>query len=568
MNPFHEGSARARSRASITLAFSVVATVLAGCLAEAPTSIPKPPVPLPPTPFIVSDPVSVSPSATVLAPAGPQGSSATVWISLPVGSLPNANGVTIYVPSTGVQVSVIVTDGGFDPVGVVARAGDTLVAIVSELTPGKPTRYLMLVPATSAPVVIRSSPPPHRRDVPLNSIMMITFSEPMDSTSLVRAIGLRADSIAVVGTLKALVSGGVVFRAVFTPTDSLAPLTAYVLRVGRAAEDVQGDSLRAPVTVDFTTAADSSVVPPDSIPQPPDSTPQPSDTTPFVSILSPVAEDTLPVDFAHVRFMLRAGTYADLQVNLEDLDDSTNPFCCGGLETVGTVVIDSTEPWNYWGDRYPHLHAGHYVAWVGVTDVFGHWGSSTVQPVVLVDPDTTPRILVRSFSVVELGDSTGWLYAPQLVVSDASGQSGLQIVGFEMLDIPGLPQPFPGLTALPFVVPSDHDTPLLGEHYGDYDLSYFAPGFGRSTGGVATARLTYRDAANHYYAVNLQSPITPAQPLTTYTTGCGYFTISPLSRDLPPAACPAAVRQIAGASPALRVRPATRPHFQPARAHN
>lgn len=541
-------------------ALPVFAAALAGCLAESTTSIKKQDPP-PPTPFVVSDPIAAPSSSGSPARTGPAGSSGTVWVSLPVGSLPNANGVTLYVPSTGEQLSLIVTDGGFDPVGVTAAVGDTLVAIVNDVVPGKPARYVMLVPAISVPVVVRTNPPAHKRDVPLNSIMMVTLSEPMDSSSLVHAVGLSTGSAVVGGKVVAL-SGGLFFRAVFTPTATLKPLTAYTLRVGTGAEDVQGDSLRAPVTADFTTAADS-IVPPDSIPQPPD-------TTPMVSLLSPAAGDTLPVDFAHVRFMWKAGTYTRLQVYLEDLDDSTNPFCCGGLVEDGTAVNDSTQPWNYWGDGYyPHLHPGHYVAWVGAQDVFDHWASSTVQPVVLVDPDTTGRILVRSFSVVELGDSTGWGYAPQLVVSDAPGQTGLQIVGFELLNIPGLPQPFPGLWAVPFVLPSDHDTPLLGEHYGDYDLIAFSPDVRRSTGGVATARLTYRDAANHYYAVNLQTPITPAQPLTTYTTGCWYFTMSPLSRDLSPAGCPAAVRVMAGSSPATdtRLRPVSRPQIRSARAH-
>lgn len=555
-------TSRSRSATSLTLAVTV-ATVLAGCLAEAPTSNPNPPTPLPPTPFVVSGPVSVPSPATRPAPTGPQESSASVWVSLPVGSLPDANGVTISVLRTGVQETVIVTDGGFDPVGVAAQVGDTLVLIVNDVVPGKPVRYVTVVPAISVPVVVRSSPPPHKRDVPLNAIMMFTFSEPMDSTSLVRAIGLSADTTAVVGTVQALVGGGAVFRAVFTPTATLAPLTSYVLRVGTAAEGVQGDSLRAPVAVDFTTAADTSVPPPDSSPKPP-----PPDPTPLLTILTPAAGDTVPVDYPHVRFMLKAGTYSEVDVLLEGADVGTNPSAVGGTELFG-LSVDSTEPWNYWGDGYPHMPAGTYSLSVYAADVLGHQQSVTIQPLILAAPDTTPRILVRSFAVVEYqypGDSASWYYAPQLVVSAAPRDTGLRIVGFDMLSVPGLTPPFPGLRSMPFGVPSDRDTPLFRELYGDYELAYSAPDGHRSTGGVATARLTYRDATNHYYAATIQGPITPGGLPTTYSGGCSrWMGGPPITRDPSMVTCPAALRRVAGGSSVMDVRSA-RPRTHPTRA--
>lgn len=568
MTLLYESGIRSRSRARATLAITVLATALAGCLAESPTSTPKLPDPLPPTPFVVSDPIATSAASGSPARTAPLGASATVWISLPVGSLPNANGVTIYVPSTGAQVSVVVTDGGFDPVGVVADVGDTLVAIVTDVVPGKPTRYVMLVPAISVPVVVRSSPPPHKRDVPLNAIMMITFSEPMDSASLVRAIGMRADTTAVVGTLKALVSGGVVFRAVFTPTDSLAPLTTYVLRVGTAAEDVQGDSLRAPVTVDFTTVADSVVVPPDSTPQPPDSTPKPpaADTgAHLVTFLAPVPGDTIPVDFPHLRFTLSPGTYSEFDFQLLNGDGS--PVLQGVFGVIGTFTSDSTTPWNYWSAGFWGYPTGTFDIVLHAVGVLGDTASGTVRAVTFVAPDTTPRILVRSFSVIEYqypGDST-WYYAPQLVASDAPGQTGLQIVGFDMLNIPGVGGG--PVASTPFAVPANQDTPVLSANYGEYDLSYFVPDGRRSTGGVATARLTYRDAANHYYAVNLQSPITTGGLPSTYSGDCAHWISGLYEGDYPATGCPGSVRQIAVAPATVGMRPVFHPHVRPTRTH-
>jgi Tol biopolymer transport system component len=91
-----------------------------------------------------------------------------------------------------------------------------------------------------------------RRDLPLNSVLILVFSEPIERGTLTdTTLYLVAGGKRVSGTIDFADSAGVMVR--FTPAQPLAPGTAYVLTADIAIEDMSGDALPSPVIVGFTT---------------------------------------------------------------------------------------------------------------------------------------------------------------------------------------------------------------------------------------------------------------------------------------------------------------------------
>ena len=114
------------------------------------------------------------------------------------------------------------------------------------------TTYGAAVPAARPPVVVRTEPPPRKRDVPLNASMVIVFSEPIDSSSL------GSSSVQLVHGTNALPGrvakfAGSATTVAFTPTEALIANTDYDLVITQVIQDLDGDHLQADVTVDFAT---------------------------------------------------------------------------------------------------------------------------------------------------------------------------------------------------------------------------------------------------------------------------------------------------------------------------
>jgi alpha-tubulin suppressor-like RCC1 family protein len=177
---------------------------------------------------------------------------AVTYVSLPPGAIPNGVTATIRNLRTGSTVTAAVVDGGFDPVALAASAGDTLAITVQAAGGAGPTSFISVVPAAVRPIVIRTSPPPHKRDVPLNAIIVIVFSEPLDSATV------NAGSVQLFrGT--AQVAGAVRFgdvthlRVELHPDSLLEPQTDYQLVVAQTVGDVNGLTLDSTIAVPFTT---------------------------------------------------------------------------------------------------------------------------------------------------------------------------------------------------------------------------------------------------------------------------------------------------------------------------
>jgi Tol biopolymer transport system component len=199
-----------------------------------------------PAPFVVA-------ATSQLIPSEP-----SAYFSLPPASLPNGTTATIRVLRNGTSATVPLVDGGFDPVALHAIDGDTVAVTVDVAGRANPLSFNFVVPKPGPPIVIRTDPAPHKRDVPLNANVRVVFSEPIDATTLTSgSILLRA--------------GGDVIdsRVAFADPDhavvELAPAVVlkanveYELVVTQSITDVAGNALAAPVTVPFTTGETTAV---------------------------------------------------------------------------------------------------------------------------------------------------------------------------------------------------------------------------------------------------------------------------------------------------------------------
>ena len=221
---------------------------------EFPDSTARPDSTLPPT-FVVSNSVAITGAVTTAsrqaAPARSAGAAEeVVYVSLRPGTLPNGGLATVRNTRTGGEVSAAMAAGGFDPVPVGARVGDTL-AVTVLLAGGGDSVLLLAVPMARRPIVVRTDPPPRKRDVPLNARMVIVFSEPIRASTAGSIRLLRAG---------APVSGRVVtsgdgLRAELQPDAPLALNTDYALSIPTDVTDLSGDPLEQSVLVEFTTGS-------------------------------------------------------------------------------------------------------------------------------------------------------------------------------------------------------------------------------------------------------------------------------------------------------------------------
>src|SRR5207249_3591945 len=99
------------------------------------------------------------------------------------------------------------------------------------------------------PVVVRTDPPPRKRDVPLNTSIVVVFSEPIRVTSGERIQVLHNGS-PVNGSVVVTADG---LRAEFQPAEPLSRNSDYVLSIPGNVTDLTGDEMGQQVTADFAT---------------------------------------------------------------------------------------------------------------------------------------------------------------------------------------------------------------------------------------------------------------------------------------------------------------------------
>ena len=184
-------------------------------------------------------------SAGTLALASP-----VAFVSLPQGTVTGGSLARILVRhSGGTQKTVAVTEGGFDPVAVIGAPGDTVEIEVTTAPSGSVT-LLSTIPSRKRPVVIRTLPPRRKTAVPLNALLSLVFSEPIDrgtineSTILLMKGGAAVDADLVIDP-----SG---LSVEVRPRALLESGTTYLLVATNGIRDLDGDALES-FGSEFTT---------------------------------------------------------------------------------------------------------------------------------------------------------------------------------------------------------------------------------------------------------------------------------------------------------------------------
>jgi TolB protein len=204
----------------------------------------------------VSNPVSAT------AVAATTGASATaeqevVYISLQRGIYPAGLSATVVNRRTGAASSIQMVEGGFDPVAIGAQAADTVNVDIRVLG-GATLQTFVVVPRIRRPVVVRTDPPPKKRDVPLNAVLRVIFSEPIDPASLTAVtLDVASTGAAVAGSAELVPDQP--WIAQFTPNAPLAPNETYELAVTDQIRDLNGEALETATSVTFTTGSNANL---------------------------------------------------------------------------------------------------------------------------------------------------------------------------------------------------------------------------------------------------------------------------------------------------------------------
>lgn len=179
-----------------------------------------------------------------------------VYVSLKTGSFPNGRVAVLRNLKRDASVTGLIVDGGLDPLAIEAYVGDTL-AIRIESDMGLEQSGTGVVPPLLRPTVIRTVPPRGKTDVPLNTQIVVVFSEPIQPATA-NGIQLWRGGVAVPATVTVSSDG---LRWFVQPNDPLAPGTTYTVVVPAAVTDLNGQTLGETVQVDFTTEVTTAITP-------------------------------------------------------------------------------------------------------------------------------------------------------------------------------------------------------------------------------------------------------------------------------------------------------------------
>jgi hypothetical protein len=173
------------------------------------------------------------------------------WVALSEGSAPTGFTAQVRV-SSGATFRRPVINGGFDPAPLAALVGDTVAVTVRDPQGRVVATLEASVKTKRPPVIVRTEPPPRKRDVPLNMSLLVVFSEPVDPATVnghtVRL--LNRNGLPLAGQVYLDPDG---LRAVFRPTGYLNPNSSYTLDINSGVTGLSGEPLATPQQVEFTT---------------------------------------------------------------------------------------------------------------------------------------------------------------------------------------------------------------------------------------------------------------------------------------------------------------------------
>jgi hypothetical protein len=400
------------------------------------------------------------------------------WVSLVPGTVPDGTTATIVNRRTAQRITAAIVGGGFDPQPIPASLGDTIQISVSRA--GQPeTEAVMSLAARPGPRIVRSRPPRGQTDAPLNTIITLVFTEPLDPASVTPSSVTLATSTGapVAGAVRIMPGPGYIVE--FTPSTLLAPLTTYSLTVSNV-KNLAGVPLAAPTSIPFTT-----------------STTVGSDPT-IAFYAQAVREIPVNSSFRARAFVSSTGA---IPTSWRSRDPS--------IATVDSVDI--------WYGRVVGIRPGTTViegSALGVTD-------SIVVTVLAPAPASAVSPVVIGFRMLEVEARFGpasnfWSFAPELVLVDTTGRGGSAIIGVSF-DFPGLVSFAP--CVMDRAVGPD-PLALASETYGTFDV-WNDGYYGRWSGSEAIAHVTLRIPGPAAMTVDVRGPIVPIVPSSLPTVSGG-----------------------------------------------
>jgi len=174
-----------------------------------------------------------------------------VFVSAVPGAFARGERALLGLKGSAAASAVTVAGGGFDATALLAKAGDEILVTVVD-SAGVTITETATARAPTRPRVVRTSPGPRRSDVPLNIVIAVAFSAPMDSASVAAALQLRRGGAAVSGTVAFGERDFTV--AMFVPDAPLTPASEYSIELAGTARDVLGQSMDSGVVTTFTTS--------------------------------------------------------------------------------------------------------------------------------------------------------------------------------------------------------------------------------------------------------------------------------------------------------------------------
>jgi predicted small lipoprotein YifL/methionine-rich copper-binding protein CopC len=242
-----------------------------------------------PAPGATGVAVNIAPSVTFSEPVD----QATITITLSAGNVPVAGNITyngttaIFTPSVSLAYSTLYT--ATVSAGVRDLAGNAM-----------PSDYFWsfmtgTAPDTLPPGVTATTPATGAAGVAVNIAPSVTFSEPVDQTTI--AFTLSAGGAAIPCTMS--YSGT---TAIFTPSVSLTYGTLYTATVSAGVRDLAGNAMPNDYVWNFTTGAAPDTLPPSVTA----TTPAPGATGVAVTI-APGVTFSEPVDQGTIAFTLSTG---------------------------------------------------------------------------------------------------------------------------------------------------------------------------------------------------------------------------------------------------------------------
>lgn len=452
---------------------------------------PRPPVLNPVPGLTVSSPQSLPLTGAAPSPGRARANEADVFVSLVPGTVPAGTRAEVRNLATGVVRTTLVVGGGFDPVPLPAQIGDLVQVVVSDSLGARVLDGTVAVTAARRPIVVRTDPPPRRRDLPLNSAIIIVFSQPMDSASIASSVRLLRAGARVAATVALRAEPWI---AELVPTSELDPATTYLLHVTQEATDLAGSRLDREVAIEFVTAS-GPIEPP----------------APVVgSLVIRYGAGRLGplvgvVPGAQVE--LHAVTLDTAGIELPDWDHVT-------WESADTTVARVRQPYSP-PSRFAMLDA---VA-PGTTTVTARTGglTSTMSATVTAVSGGSVAVTIQDFRMIEFQYSPEgrYHYAPQVRVA-VSG-AAVHVLRMEFMMPPESTETMSVCAAAHWVAPGTASE-LFREVYGDYSITFDFNGGARVNARTVALKLYYV-AQDGVRTVTATGPVVAGGLPTTYSGG-------------------------------------------------